>query len=144
MESILQTEYAIHKINKTFSELKVDFIFLEKKYVKVPFNLINENIKLYQDSVDVPFDIKHVNISPYSIEIHTLFNENNKNVLSNKMNIVMGTLFPKYEHYICYSSNDFYISFDHSLNPNKITYTEINILNNIYNNNKIIASKLLF
>ena len=126
-------------------KIQLVYTLFGRKFYKTPLRFINKNIKLY-DNFDniIPHDIRTYNQQPYSHEVKTFFNQNNLGILKGDMNIVMAKIYPKYEHFVDFSSNnDIYITCSEKFEPEYITWCEFGVVRRIKREDKIEDIPLL-
>ena len=136
----------ILKTPKNYKLSKESYMIFGRKYFECPLKLINDNIKLLDKNLrEINFDMRVVDVKPFDMEIKTLYNENNRNVLTDDMNKAMAEVSPRYEHYINYSvQKKIYITCESTEEPMHISSTEINVLVIEKQNNIVLSEKILF
>lgn len=137
--------YEVVLLPKTFKIEKPSFSIFGRNFYKLPLNNICDEIKVYDNTLSlISYEIRTVDINPYDIHIKTYFNENNHNILKGEINKVMSEIYPKYEHYINWSSSDkLFITCLNTVEVSNISCKEINVNKKIVKDN-ITTDSLLF
>ena len=131
---------------KTYSIISQSMVLFNKKFFKIPLTNICDDIKLLDKNMEpINFEIRTLVIDPYEVVIKTYFNENNLSILTGKLNEMLKVIYPKYEHYINWSTqNNIYITCLDTQEPAFLKCKEINITKKLMKNNKLEKEILLF
>jgi hypothetical protein len=121
--------YDLSTAEKRYTDLKSVFDIFGQKYYRCPLKGVNENIRLYDKSrKEVKYELRLVTIKPYDISITTVFNENNRGQLRNKLNVMFSVVCPKYEHFINHSaSQELFVTCDSKTEVDSLEATEVSI-----------------
>lgn len=133
------------KTPKTYTDLVSVGTIFNRTYYKVPLKLINDEIKLLDENQkEIPYDFRTILVKPFDIKIKTFYNENNRDILTDKVNKTIAMVAPKYEHYINFSKDNVLITCLPEQKPVKLTCVEINAVHKLIKSGKLLKETLMF